>query len=413
MSGRISGHGRLHYAWVNAGACMLVLFACGTVSQTYGIFLQAMAQEMGVSMGRVSGAVTLLNLVMVVAGPLITRLSGRVGLRRLLAVCLCGMAAANLLLSACHSLLPVYCLFALCGRCMYLGMFQPCPCIVNRWFRVRVAETISVIIMAMAVGGACGNGTLSAVLHVTSWRWAYRAEACFLLAVAAVSALLLREDPQTMGLTAYGSERPPERRGQTDRRAGAGLALGQAVKRPDFWYVTLYMGCMQFCVSMQSQIPTLAVSIGLSAAAGAAAASLNSLGGIPAKALLSVLNVRLGVVPSVALYGLVGIAGILGVILFPGAAGLQVFALLFGFTIGSSTVQLPLLSNRLFGASPEYGAIHARIVLLSGLLATPSALVAGAVYDRSGSYTLFLVLLAVLLVMSTVFAKAAWRRTTN
>lgn len=71
------------------------------------------------------------------------------------------------------------------------------------------------------------------------------------------------------------------------------------------------------------------------------------------------------------------------------------------------------MSNRLFGASPEYGAIHARIVLLSGLLATPSALVAGAVYDRSGSYTLFLVLLAVLLVMSTVFAKAAWRRTTN
>ena len=88
---------------------------------------------------------------------------------------------------------------------------------------------------------------------------------------------------------------------------------------------------------------------------------------------------------------------------------IHLFALLFGFAIGSTTVQLPLMSNRLFGASKAYGEIHARIVLLSGLLATPSSLLAGLVYDSTGQYTLMLVSLIVIFAAAALLAAGAWR----
>ena len=71
------------------------------------------------------------------------------------------------------------------------------------------------------------------------------------------------------------------------------------------------------------------------------------------------------------------------------------------------------MSNRLFGGSEAYGKIHARIVLVSGLLATPSSLLAGMVYDKTGNYTLFLILLAVLLAAAAVLAARAWRLAGN
>jgi len=399
-----------HYAWVNAAVCMLVLFACGTVCQTYGVFLRPIAADLGVGMGKVSGAITVLNCVVALSGPLAAGIVDRFGMRRVLPLALLGVAAALAALSSARTLAAVYILYAVCGCGLYYGLYFLCPYIVNRWYRTRVAETIALIITAMAVGGAVGNLVLGNLITAAGWRSAYRMEAIFLCAAAVIAFLLLRDDPADKGCRPFGAaEKTAGPVMQTDCKGGRGLTAVSALKRPEFHLLVFYVAAMQFCVGMQSQIPNLALSVGLSAAVGASAASVNSLGGIPAKALLSLLNVRIGVVRSVLLYNAVGIAGLLGILFFPNSVGIHLFAILFGFAIGSTTVQLPLMSNRLFGGSEAYGKIHARIVLISGLLATPSSLLAGTVYDKTGNYTLFLILLAVLLAAAAVLAARAWR----
>lgn len=408
---RAKSEKKFHYAWINMLLCILVLFTCGTISQTYGIFLSAITAELHKTMAEASGIVTVLNAVMVLFGPVAAKLVAQKNMRRILPAAFAVLAGLLCAIAAVSSIVVMYLLYALCGCCLYFGMYFLCPYIVNRWFRVRVAETISLIITALAVGGMAGNIVLSKMIENSSWRAAYRVEAVFVLAVAAVVAGFLRDDPAAVGVRPYGEGEAEGKNGQTDRLAGEGLTKKTVLCRPEFYFVVLYVGCMQFCVSMQSQIPALAVSIGLSATAGAVAASLNSFGGIPAKLMLGVCNVRLGVVRSVILYNAVGILGILAVMGLHNRAGLFLFSAVFGFTIGSTTVQLPLLSNRLFGASDEYSQIHAGIVMLSGLIATPGATLAGFIYDRTGGYTVMLSLLAVLLLAGTVFAALAWKKT--
>lgn len=397
----------IHYAWINAAVCILVLFACGTVCQTYGVFLRPIANDLGLGMGQVSGAITLLNCLVALTGPLAAGIVERFGMRRVLPLSLVCVAGALTALSAGRTLAGVYGLYALCGCGLYYGLYFLCPYIVNRWFRTQVAETIALIITAMALGGAVGNLVLGNLIARIGWRDTYRLEAAFLCLVAGIVLWLLRDKPEDKACRPYGAEAAVHPV-QTDRKGGAHLTAGSVLKQPEFYLLVFYVASMQFCVGLQSQIPNLALSIGLSAALGASAASLNSLGGIPAKALLSVLNVKIGVVPSVLLYNAAGIIGLLGILLFPGSTGLHFFALLFGFAIGSTTVQLPLMSNRLFGASRDYGKIHARIVLISGLLATPSSLLAGVVYDKTGRYTLFLTALIGLLAVAAAFAAKAW-----
>lgn len=400
---------KIHYAWVNVLVCVLVLFACGTVCQTYGVFLQPIAAELGVGMGQVSGAITVLNCVVALSGPLAAKIVDRYGMKKILPLALLGVAAALAMLSTVRTLPIVYLLYAVCGCGLYYGMYFLCPYIVNRWFRTRVAETIALIITAMAVGGTVGNLVLGDLIARQGWRAAYRLEAIFLCAVAAVVFLLLRDDPEEKGCKPYAAGSGDASRVQTNFKGGQGVTARSVFRRPEFYMLVFYVAGMQFCVGLQSQIPNLALSIGLPAVVGASAASLNSLGGIPAKALLSFFNVKIGVTRSVMLYNAVGIVGLLGVLLCPNSAGIHLFALLFGFAIGSTTVQLPLMSNRLFGASKAYGEIHARIVLLSGLLATPSSLLAGLVYDSTGQYTLMLVSLIVIFTAAALLAAGAWR----
>jgi len=400
---------KLHYAWMNVLLCVLILFASGSISQTYGVFLPAIAEDLGASMSQVSMAVTILNAVMAVCGPLAASLVNRYGMRRVFPLAYSCLACSLVLLSCSHSLALIYVLYAACGCCLYFGLFYICPYIVNRWFRTRVAETIALIITAMAVGGVIGNLVLSAFIAAFTWRAAYRFQAAFILLVAFLAAVLLRNHPNDMGLEPYGTDRGRVKE-DTNKKGGLGLTLKAAMREPAFYLVVLYVACMQFCVGMQSQIPALAISFGLASAVGAAAASVNSLGGIIAKALLSVFNVRLGVVKAVMLYNGIGIAGLLAVLMSDSAAALYSFAVFFGFAIGSTTVQLPLLSNRLFGASEDYDKIHARIVLLSGLAATPSAVAAGAVYDLTGSYRLMLCILILLLTAAVLLAGGAWAK---
>ena len=389
--------------------CTLVLFACGTVSQTYGVFLQPIAADLKANTAQISGTVTVLNAVMAISGPLAARIVERFGMRHTLPIAMCALATALAILTISHSLIQVYVVYAFCGCCLYFGLYFLCPYIVSKWFQARIAEVTAIIIAAMAAGGAVGNLVLSALIKQFSWRGAYRFEAVFLVVVSAITLILLRDDPGELHLRPFGANLQKTEIRQTDIPGGMGLSLQKALRLPSFYFLVFYVACMQFCVGMQAQIPALSASLGLAAVVGARAASLNSLGGIPAKALLSVLNVRVGVVRSVFLYNIIGVLGICGVILLGNSSGVYLFAILFGFAIGSTTVQLPLISNHLFGNSAEYGSIHARIVLLSGLLATPGTLLTGVIYDATGSYTGALILLAVLLSLAAVLATFAWK----
>ena len=291
---------------------------------------------------------------------------------------------------------------------MYFGIFYLCPYIVNHWFGDNAPQVIAIIIMFLAIGGSIGNLVLAKITEISTWRNAYRFVAVLLVITAVVTAIFLKDDQEEVGL-----ERPKQglkKENKESQERKNTITIENVYRQTEFYCVILYVACMQLCVSVQSQIPNLALSFGFTTAAGAIAASLNSCGGIPAKFLLSICNVKIGVLKSVLLYNLVGICGIISLLVFQNPFCLYIFALLFGFTIGSTTVQLPVLSTRLFGCSADYDKIHSRIVLISGILAMPGSFIAGWSYDRTGSYQVALLALIVNLTIAAVAVRIALRK---
>ena len=76
------------YAWINVKVCMLVLFVNGMVMQTYGIFIPHMRDDFGTDTASVSLAVTVLNAVMVLFGPIAVKLVEKWKMKRVLPVAL-------------------------------------------------------------------------------------------------------------------------------------------------------------------------------------------------------------------------------------------------------------------------------------------------------------------------------------
>ena len=101
---------------------------------------------------------------------------------------------------------------------------------------------------------------------------------------AVVTAIFLKDDQEEVGL-----ERPKQglkKENKESQERKNTITIENVYRQTEFYCVILYVACMQLCVSVQSQIPNLALSFGFTTAAGAIAASLNSCGGIPAKFLL-------------------------------------------------------------------------------------------------------------------------------
>lgn len=402
-----------HYAWVVVSVCILVEFGAGCFMQTVGVFASAIKNDLNISMASVSLVFTIFNTVMILFGPVAAKLVEKFSLRNTLPIVLLVLALVLIGFSNANNINWFYLLAGVGGCCMYFLVYQTCPYLINNWFKSNIAEMLGVTVAFFAVGGAVGNLVMQNLIELYNWRIAYRVLAAFYVIVLAFYILLfLRDAPVDIGEKPYQrvSETGKKKAVQADILGGAGLTVKGIWFRWEFVFIVLFVSCMQFCVGMQSQIPNFSLSIGFSAASGAFAASVCSLGGIPAKFLLSWTNVKIGVNKSIVLYNIIGILGLLFGLFAVSLTHLYIFAFLFGFALGSATVQLPVLTTKYFGGSDEYAKIHARVVLASGLLAMPGTTVFGWIYDITGGYRIAIEVLILLMILAVSSAFALNRK---
>ena len=152
----------------------------------------------------------------------------------------------------------LYLLYALCGCCMYFGIFYLCPYIVNHWFGDNAPQVIAIIIMFLAIGGSIGNLVLAKITEISTWRNAYRFVAVLLVITAVVTAIFLKDDQEEVGL-----ERPKQglkKENKESQERKNTITIENVYRQTEFYCVILYVACMQLCVSVQSLIPNLALS---------------------------------------------------------------------------------------------------------------------------------------------------------
>ena len=375
------------YAWVVVWAAFFSLAVIFGVSYSFAAFFEAFAGEFHAQRADVSLVFGLCGLVYFVLGAGAGMLADRFGPR---VVCCAGMLfiAVGLGLSSLATSMGV--IYAAYGVGVGIGIalvYTPAIACVQPWFTRRRGLAAGLASAGIGAGTVVIPLLAASAIELWNWRVALRVIAVGVVLVGLGAAVLLKRAP-VAGASAAG-ERP-------------GSSLAETLRNRRFWW--LYLAVALASPSMFipfAHASAAARDLGITESRAVGLVGLIGIGSLVGRFLIGALADRIGRILTLTLmqssaglsYLLWGVAG--------GYAALAVFALWFGLSYGGIVSLLPAICMDLFGAravSSIVGTLYTGAAL--GNLLGP--VVAGAVFDRTGSYTTVIGACVVLSAVATV-----------
>ena len=201
---------RLHYAWVVAGVTFLALLASAGIGATRAVLVLPLEREFGWDRAAISLALSINLLLFGLCGPFAGALMTRFGVRRVMLVALSTLAAGVGLSTLMSS---VWQLVALWGVLVGLGSGAMAlvlgATVATRWFVKRRGLITGIFAASTATGQLIFLPEQAAIVEAAGWRTAVLVVCAVAVTVALLVAVFMRDDPRTVGVEPYGSERAP------------------------------------------------------------------------------------------------------------------------------------------------------------------------------------------------------------
>jgi MFS family permease len=358
------------HAWTvvwAAFACMVVIFG---IAYSFAAFFRSFGTEFAAERADVSLVFGISGLIYFLLGAGAGMLADRFGPRL---VCSAGMVfiSGGLFASSfAHSMATIYLTWG-AGLGIGIGLvYTPSIASVPPWFVRRRAFAAGIASAGIGVGTLALPLLATAAIDALGWRQALQLLAAGVLVVGIGATLLLRRAPTR---AVPGS-------------AAAGMTLKEALRNRRFWW--MYVACVLAAPAMFipfAHVSAAARDLGIGDARAVGLVGLIGVGSIVGRFAIGGFADRLGRIASIAL-----LEASLGLcyLLWLGAGGyvaLAVFALWLGLSYGGIVSLMPAICMDLFGAravASTLGALYSGAAF--GNLLGP--VIAGAVFDRTGSY---------------------------
>ena len=359
------------YAWVVVWAAFFCLAVIFGVAYSFAAFFESFAAQFSAQRADVAAVFGLTGLLCFVLGAAGGVLADRFGPRRVCGAGMLCIAAGLFATSLAQTLAAVYLCY---GVGVGLGMalvYSPSIACVQPWFGRRRG------LAAGITSAGIGAGTLVVPLIAASaiawldWRQALRLLALGVLGLGLGAAALLARAPQGAD-PATGSAR--------------GASLRQALHSRAFWWLylaTVAAGPTMFIPFAHAS--AAARDLGVSEARAVGLVGLIGIGSLVGRLAIGALADRIGRRPTLVLMQAAMGASYLLWAAADGYSALALFALGFGLSYGGIVALLPAICMDLFGGRA--------VTSIIGTLYTGAALgnlvgpvMAGAIFDRSGSY---------------------------
>ncbi|MCC7365190.1 MAG: MFS transporter [Dehalococcoidia bacterium] len=386
MAGQVAAaeqrEARLFHGWVIVGAVFLAMFAGFGISYSFSAFFTSLKEEFDASRGAVSLVFSITTLVYCFVGVGAGLLADRIAPRRIV---IAGVGLVALGLAATSQAQELWHVYVTYGFVVGLGIgciYVPAIGTVQRWF-VRKRGTAS----GLAVTGI-GAGTLSfpilaaALIDQFGWRDSYLLLAAVVLAVGLPAGLLLERSPAARGLHPDGDRMPAG----TVTAAPAGLPLRSILRARDFQLLCWASLAMSFgfMVPFVHLVP-YAEDHGIARSTGSVLIGCIGVGSILGRVVTGRAADRVGrrtaMMGSLILIALSLFAWTLATELW----SLVAFALAFGAFYGAAVPLNPALAADYFNGR-NLGAVIGLITAPGGVGSLLGPLLAGVLYDQSGTY---------------------------
>ncbi|MFC1937845.1 MFS transporter [Chloroflexota bacterium] len=395
---------RLFYGYVVMAAAFTIMTLTMGANRSFGVFLDPMLSEFGWTRAGISGAFTMGMLVMGSLGIVAGRLIDRIGPRTVLIGCGMFSGLGYILTSRVDNMWQLYLFYGLIVGAGMSGI-SPLVSLVARWFVKRRSLMAGILTAGLALGVSVVPLITSSLIAAYGWRVSYIILGAVVMVSVVLAAQLLRRDPGQMGLRPYGADEVKEESlaSQTE-----GLSLAEAVRTGQFWMLSLVSFCHFFLINVVVvHIVIHAIGLGISATVAASVMSIGAAVSIPGRIMAGAVADRIGNKRAMAILYLGGFLSFILLLFARELWLLYLFSIIFGLSGWATGAMKPALTAELFGLRA-----HGTIIACTGLATTIGGAVgpvlAGYLYDVSGSYQstfLICIVVSIIAVVATVCLK--------
>ncbi len=384
------------YAWVVVWAAFVNLAVIFGVAYSFAAFFESFSTAFNAQRADVSLIFGLSGLIYFMLGAGAGMLADRYGPRVVSCAGIVCIAAALIAASFATSMTMIYLSYGVSVGVGIALVYIPAIACVQPWFSQRRGLAAGIASAGIGAGTVVVPLLAAAAILAFDWRDALRAIAVGVVVIGLGAAYLLRRAPAAAVNTGR----------------ALGLSVAEALRDRRFWW--LYLGSVVASPVMFipfAHISAAARDLGIDESRAVGLVGLIGIGSLLGRFVIGTLADRIG--RTLALSLMQASLGLSYLVWF-GAGGfpaLAFFAVWFGISYGSIVSLLPALCMDIFGARAVAGII--------GTLYTGAAfgnllgpVVAGAIFDRSGSYTLVIWTCITLSVIATIASMRllSWRQ---
>ena len=392
MSSTEKAKAPLYFGWYVCAATVFVAFVTTGARSSFGIFIIPLEEEFGWSRFMLSSAVGTGFLVNGLTQPFVGRLFDQFSGRTVIMVGLiiAGLATASLSLT--FNYLFLFFVFGiLLSTAMSGASVTNTMALLAKWFHRRRSTVLGINVAGASLGGLTLVPFGMFLLQATSWRVTWAALGLIILVLALPMVyFFIRNDPADMGLQPDGDTEEATSANKLESKRGPIEVekWSESFRSWPMWQIsTAYTVCGITTGMISAHFVPYAIGQGLSGTLAALAfgvmMALNVVGGLGA----GFLGDRFGRKNLLAaVYVLRGIAFIF-LLLFPGATGVWIFALLAGFSWIASVPLTTSLTADVYGLR-ALATISGISFLCHQVGSFVSILAAGLLFDITDSYTL-------------------------
>lgn len=409
---RPGGDGRIFYGWkIVAAGSVTQLLVAGLFLHAYGAYIVLLHRDLGWSVTLLSAGYAMARTESAVLGPLQGHMVDRWGARAVMHIGVVSLGIGLFLMGSMHAIWQFFTamVFLALGS-SFCGFVSLSSAVVN-WFRRRRVTALGFSSIGFALGGLLVP-VVAALLNAFGWRAVAFGSGVTILLVGPPLVHVVRHHPSELNLYEDGivpEQLPPASETSTTSapidttRPSISLTARQAMRTSAFWYLSLGHALAVMLVSalMVHLVPHLTTEFGYTlGAAGAVVAILTTvqiLGMTVGGMVGDRLDKRTVAVATMIMHG--SAALVLSIAVSPLLIGC--FVLLHGLAWGARGPLMQAWRSDLFG-NTSFGTIlgYSSLIVMLGSASGP--LLAGALFDRLGSYTAALRILAAFAALSLV-----------
>jgi sugar phosphate permease len=405
----ISGRRKVFYGWwLLAASVVSMALGSGVSFWSFGLYVEPLEQQFGWSRAEVSLGFSVSLLVSGLSAPLVGRWIDVRGPRSAILVGAVLTAASYGLLALTNTLWQWYFFSTVNAVVRQLMFFIPFMAVISRWFDRRRGIAVSILGTGFSLGGFVVVPIMSALIEGVGWRGAFVVSG---IAIAAlflpVGWFIIRNTPADVGAEVDGA---PRRDDDLPSPPLEGLTLREALRTRLFWVLAfalmlLFFGMFGWLVH---QVPFYE-SVGISRQAAASIVAISAGLSIGTRIVVGLFADRLQrfEVAAIALVTFL-VASMVTLSISTSTPAIALFLVFWVAGTAGGPMMEALLLTRSFGIA-HFATILGAVVVVETLGQIISPTIAGAIFDRTGSYDLALLLFIGTFTASLVLFAVALR----